>query len=144
MKKSPRAALRQGVLPRLLGYRLRLAQQAVFDDFAATVDGVSPGRIGILVLIDANPGVSQIRLAEAVRRDRSTMVGVLDALEERGLIERRRGQDRRTNSLSLTRAGRAFLERALREIDAHERRISSRLTRAERARLLALLERVGG
>lgn len=135
--------MRQGVLPRLLGYRLRLAQQAVFDDFAASVEGVSPGRIGVLVLIDANPGVSQIRLAEAVRRDRSTMVGVLDTLEERGLIERRRGEDRRTNSLSLTRAGRAFLDRALRQIDLHERRISARLSRTERAQLLALLERIG-
>ena len=143
MKNRGRSELRQGTLPRLLGYRLRLAQQAVFRDFAASVDGISPGRIGVLVLIDANPGVTQSRLAEAVRRDRSTMVGVLDELEKRGLIERRRGEDRRTNSLTLTLAGRAFLGRALRQVGAHERRISARLTRAERAQLIALLEKVG-
>lgn len=143
MPRVKRPVLKQGLLPRLIGYRLRLAQQTVFDDFASSVEGLSPGRIGMLILVDANPGVTQSRLAEAVRRDRSTMVGVLDELEDRGLIERRRGQDRRTNGLWLTRAGRAFLERALRQIEAHERRIGANLTGAERARLLALLGKIG-
>jgi len=134
--------LKQGALPELLGYRLRLAQQAVFRDFAASVQGLSPGRVGLLILIDANPGVTQSRLAEAASRDRSTMVGVLDQLEGRRLIERRRGQDRRTNGLWLTRAGRALLARALRGIARHERRIASRLSAAERRQLLELLGRI--
>lgn len=138
------AALQQGALPYLLGYRLRLAQQAVFRDFAASVQGLSPGRVGLLILIDANPGVTQSRLAEAVRRDRSTMVGVVDQLEGRGLVERRRGTDRRTNGLWLTRAGRALLARALRRIAAHERRIAARLSAAERRRLLQLLGKISG
>jgi DNA-binding MarR family transcriptional regulator len=138
------APLAQGALPGLLGYRLRLAQQAVFRDFAASVHGLSPGRVGLLVLIEANPGVTQSRLAEAVRRDRSTMVGVLDQLEARGLVERRRGADRRTNGLWLTRAGRALLARALRRIAAHERRIAARLSAAERRELLRLLGKIDG
>lgn len=138
-----RRPLRQGALPDLLGYRLRLAQQAVFQDFAASVQGLSPGRVGLLVYVDANPGVTQSRLAEAVRRDRSTMVGVLDQLEARGLVERRRGLDRRTNGLWLTRGGRAFLARALRAIERHERRIAAKLTPAERRRLLGLLAKIG-
>ena len=137
-------ALAQGALPGLLGYRLRLAQQAVFRDFAASVQGLSPGRVGLLILIDANPGVTQSRLAEAARRDRSTMVGVLDQLEERGLVERRRGADRRTNGLWLTRAGRALLARALRRIAQHERRIAARLRPADRRRLLQLLGKISG
>ena len=136
--------LRQGALPQLLGYRLRLAQQAVFRDFAESVHGLSPGRVGLLIYIDANPGVTQSRLAEAVRRDRSTMVGVLDELEGRALIERRRGTDRRTNGLWLTRAGRSLLTRAVREIAAHERRIAARLNAAERRVLLELLGKIAG
>jgi DNA-binding MarR family transcriptional regulator len=136
--------LRQGALPQLLGYRLRLAQQAVFRDFAESVHGLSPGRVGLLVYIDANPGVTQSRLAEAVRRDRSTMVGVLDDLESRALIERRRGADRRTNGLWLTRAGRTLLTRAVRDIAAHERRIAARLSAAERRLLLDLLGKIAG
>ena len=126
----------------MLGYRLRLAQQAVFRDFAESVHGLSPGRVGLLIYVDANPGVTQSRLAEAVRRDRSTMVGVLDELETLALIERRRGADRRTNGLWLTRAGRSLLARAVRSIAAHERRIAARLSAAERRQLLELLGRI--
>lgn len=134
--------LNPGALPGLLGYRLRLAQQAVFRDFAASVQGLSPGRVGLLITIDANPGITQSRLAEAAERDRSTMVGVLDQLQARGLIQRRRGSDRRTNSLWLTRNGRALLGRALRAIARHERRISARLSAAERRQLLELLGKI--
>ena len=134
--------LRPGALPGLLGYRLRLAQQAVFRDFAASVGEVSPGRVGILLLIEANPGVTQGRLANAVHLDRSTMVGVIHVLQGRDLVERRRGEDRRTNGLWLTRAGRGLVARLKRRIEVHERRISARLTAAERAQLIVLLEKL--
>jgi len=136
------APLKPGVLPTLLGYRLRRAQQAVFRDFAASVGEISPGRVGILFLVEANPGVTQSRLARAVHLDRSTMVGVIHTLEGRGLLERRRGEDRRTNGLWLTRFGRGLLERLKGRIELHERRVASRLSSAERAQLIALLEKL--
>ena len=136
------APLRPGGLPGLLGYRLRVAQQAVFRDYASSVGEVSPGRVGILFLVEANPGVTQSRLARAVHLDRSTMVGVVDVLEGRGLIERRRGEDRRTNGLWLTRTGRGLVERLKTRIELHERRVAARLTSAERVQLIALLEKL--
>ena len=136
--------LRPGLLPGLLGYRLRLAQQAVFRDFGRTVSDLPPGRVGILLLIEANPGVTQSRLAQAVELDRSTMVGVLHRLQARSLVERRRGEDRRTNGLWLTRPGRALLARMRQRIEQHERRVAGRLSAAERAQLLALLAKLGG
>ena len=134
--------LKPGPLPGLLGYRLRLAQQAVFRDFARSIPEASPGRAGILFLIDANPGVTQSRLAQAVGLDRSTMVGVLHALEARVLVERRRGEDRRTNGLWLTRGGRTLVASLKQRIRVHERRVASRLTAQERTQLLALLEKL--
>lgn len=136
--------LKPGVLAGLLGYRLRLAQQTVFRDFADRVAELSPGRVGILLLVEANPGVTQSRLAQAVKLDRSTMVGVLHTLEDRGLLERRRGEDRRTNGLWLTAAGRAMVARLKRRIEAHEHRVAARLSAAERTQLLALLEKLAG
>jgi DNA-binding MarR family transcriptional regulator len=136
--------LKPGPLPGLIGYRLRLAQQAVFRDFGKSVSDIAPGRVGILLLIDANPGVTQSRLAIAVGLDRSTMVGVLHALEARALVERRRGDDRRTNGLWLTRGGRALVASLKRRIRVHERRVAARLTAQERAQLLALLEKLAG
>jgi DNA-binding MarR family transcriptional regulator len=136
--------LRSGILPGLLGYRLRVAQQVLFRDFAASVAELSPGRVGILLLIEANPGVTQSRLAHAVSLERSTMVGVLHVLEGRGLVERRRGEDRRTNGLWLTPGGRSLLARLKRRIQLHERRVASRLTPVEREQLLGLLEKLSG
>lgn len=148
-KQSHRARradeLDHGVLPGLLGYQLRLAQLAVFRDFerAAGGLGVSPGRFGLLALVEANPGASQSRLAHAVGLDRSTMVAVLDRLEDRRLVERRAGPDRRTNGLWLTRAGRALLAKLKRRVTEHEARIAKRLTPRERETLRELLVRLG-
>jgi DNA-binding MarR family transcriptional regulator len=138
--------LDHGALPGLLGYQLRLAQLAVFRDFDAAAGGfgISPGRFGMLVLIEANPGVTQSRLARAVGLDRSTMVAVLDQLEARGLLERRQGEDRRTNGLWLTKAGRALFARMKRRVLAHEARIAARLSAEERRTLLELLARLNG
>jgi len=136
-------SLKPGLLSSLLGYRLRVAQQAVFRDFARSIPEASPGRVGILLLIDANPGVTQSRLAQAVGIDRSTMVGVLHALQARELIERRRGEDRRTNGLWLTRTGRTLVASLKQRIRVHERRVASRLSAAERAQLLGMLEKLG-
>ena len=135
-------SLKPGLLAGLLGYRLRVAQQAVFRDFAREIPEASPGRAGILLLIDANPGVTQSRLAQAVGIDRSTLVGVLHALEARELVERRRGEDRRTNGVWLTRPGRALVASLKQRIRVHERRVASALTPAELAQLLQLLEKL--
>src|SRR5258706_10809078 len=132
----------------MVGYRVRRAQQAVFRDVAASVAAgqrdISPGRVGLLFLVEANPGVTQSRLAQAVQIERSTMVGVLHALEARGLLERRRGRDRRTNGLWLTRAGAELTLRLKRRIAAHERRVTAPLSARERGQLLRLLEKLGG
>lgn len=140
------AVLDHGVLPGLLGYQLRLAQQAVFRDFehAAAGLGVSPGRFGMLVLVEVNPGVSQSRLAQEVGLDRSTLVAILDALEEAKLLERRAGEDRRSNGLWLTRRGKALVAKMKGRVAAHEQRIAARLSAAEQRQLLALLRRLAG
>jgi DNA-binding MarR family transcriptional regulator len=70
------------------------------------------------------------------------MVGVVDALEGAGFVERRRGEDRRTNGLWLTRRGRGVVAAMKRRIQAHERRVAAKLTAEERGQLLALLEKL--
>lgn len=132
------------MLPGLLGYRLRLAQLAVFRDFERSVGalGISPGRVGVLVIVEANPGLAQSRLAEAVGLDRSTLVPLLDRFEQAGLLERRAGADRRTNGLHLTAEGRRFLARVKREVVEHESRLLAALGVTERETLFRLLERL--
>src|SRR5258706_10114700 len=76
--KRARGELKAGVLPDLIGYRLRVAQQAVFRDFAAQVGELSPGRARIMLLIQANPRITPGRLPETVRPERSPLVRLLD------------------------------------------------------------------
>jgi DNA-binding MarR family transcriptional regulator len=134
-----------GMLPGLLGYRLRLAQRAVFEDFAASVGHaeISPGLFGILIIVEANPGLKQSQLAAAAHLDRSSLVPVLDKLEARGHVTRRASRDdRRVNGLWLTPAGAALLRTLKREVLAHEQRVMRRLSEAQRVHLFDLLARI--
>ena len=143
-RPRPGDGLDHGILPDLIGYQLRLAHLVFFRDFERTVGdlGISPGRVGVLVLVNGNPGITQSRLAEAVGLDRSTLVPVLDDLERRGFVERRRGMDRRTNGLWLTPSGKRRLGRVRRRIAAHEHRMVSGMSEKERDQLVALLARL--
>jgi DNA-binding MarR family transcriptional regulator len=145
--RSSRAAtdISLGILPSLLGYQLRRAQLAVFDNFAELVGAseLTPGQFGVLVVIDANPGLSQTRLGNALGVDRSTVVAVIDRLEQRRLVLRQAApHDRRSHALHLSAEGKATLSRLVERVRAHEQAITRNLTSAERASLIALLQRV--
>jgi len=135
-----------GLLPDLVGYHLRRAQLAVYQDFAATMDvaELTPGQFGVMALIDANPGLSQTRLGEILGIDRSTVVGVIDKLEGRGLVERAaHPQDRRAHALQLSPPGAKRFRELARRVRSHEARIAKRLSAPERQLLIALLQRIG-
>ena len=144
---SPGRKLDRGVLPSLLGYVLRRTQSAVFADFAATFaragEALTPGEFGLLVLVERNAGLSQMALAHALGIDRSTLVPILDRLQERGLLMRHRSPtDGRTHALALTPNGEKALARFARLVRAHEKRIASQLSAAEIRVLIDLLEKV--
>lgn len=144
-KKVAAEDLKLDLLPDLIGYQLRLAQLAVFGDFAAELKAydISPGRFGVLVLISANPGMTQSLLASATQLDRSTMVAVIDQLESRNLVERRASPtDRRSNALVLTPAGEKLLKQLKRRVKLHEARIAEAMTAEESATLATLLGRI--
>jgi DNA-binding MarR family transcriptional regulator len=142
--KSPVIGSR-GILPSLVGYHLRLAQIAVFRDFENALQDIdtSPGRFGLLVLIRANPGLSQSRLAEALGLDRSSLVPALNKLELDKLVERRASSaDRRANGIWLTAQGNALVTRMQQRVKAHEARLLRGFSAAEKAQLVELLGRV--
>jgi DNA-binding MarR family transcriptional regulator len=132
-------------LRRLLGYHLRRAQLAVFQHFAATMGAanITPGQYGVLAMIDANPGLSQTQLGTALGIDRSTVVGVIDRLETRGLVLREPApNDRRSHALRLSPAGMAMFRRLEERVRAHERQIAQDLSASERTLLIDLLRRI--
>jgi DNA-binding MarR family transcriptional regulator len=133
-----------GPLGDMVGFHLRLAQEASFRAFAQRVGArdLKPRRFAILMLIEQNPGLTQTALSRASGRDKSTLTPALDDLERRGLIERRRSpRDRRVQSVYLTGAGRSQLRELARHAAAHERRLD-RVLGAGKAQFLAALRRI--
>ncbi len=135
------------VLPDLLGYQLRRAQLAVFQNFARRLQEykITPTQFAVLILVSANPGLSQRALSEAVATDQSTLVSLLDRLEKRGWIERRRSpQDRRYQILNLTPDGETELQNLRRVVLEHDREFGNALSEDERGALMDLLRRFAG
>ncbi len=136
-----------GCLTDHVGFHLRLAQLAVFKHFESALGeiGVSPAIYSVLEVLHDNPGITQSKLAIAVRLDRSSMVPMLDKLGKRGLVERQASTtDRRHNHLFLTKEGEALLADARARASAHEKQVCSCLSAEEKKNLLALLDRFGG
>lgn len=132
------------ILPRLLGYQLRRAQLTVFQNFSARLreHKVTPTQFAVLVLVGANPGLTQRALSEAVATDQSTLVSLLDRLEARGLVERRRSpHDRRYQILSLTEAGHGQREQLCQIVAAHDDELAEAFAADERADFMEYLRR---
>jgi DNA-binding MarR family transcriptional regulator len=145
--KPPRARvpLDVGPLNDFVGYRLRRAQLAVYDDFVKGqgTAPLTPGLVGVLVLIDRNPDITQQQLCEGIGIDKSTLVVTLHRLTDRGLIKRVRStEDRRQNGLRLTAKGVSKLRSTLSYVRQHERKITAQLSAAESKLLVELLNKV--
>ena len=89
---------------------LRRAQLVVFQDFFAAFApfDIRPAQFAVLTVIERNPGLTQSQVADALGIKRTNFVGMLDALEARGLAERRQtARDKRSYALYLTAEGAA-------------------------------------
>jgi DNA-binding MarR family transcriptional regulator len=132
-----------GVLNEHLGYFIRRLQVWVFQDFIRTLAPVDirPAQYSVLVVIAANPGLSQSDLADRLGIERARLVRVLDKLEKRGLTQRLASPtDRRSHALRLTREGQKLLKRATLLAAAHEARLIEKLGPEQRKSMLALLQ----
>jgi DNA-binding MarR family transcriptional regulator len=105
--------------------------------------GLDPATVGLLRTIARRPGRSQQSLAEELGVVRSRVVALVDNLEDKGLVERRRNPvDRRNHELHLTAEATRVLG-GMREIGmAHEREICAALSPDQHAQLKELLEAI--
>lgn len=105
--------------------------------------GISARELTVLLFLDGREPESQQQAAVHLGVDRTTMVGLLDALEDKGLVARRPdAKDRRRNVVVLTDAGVKTLKKATRASDAAERQLLAGLGEREAAQLRKLLQRV--
>ena len=134
-----------GPLNELVTYHLRRAQVNAFGNFAHSMQDtqLTPGQFGVLCLIASNEGLSQSAVARSLGVERSTMVAVIDGLENRGLVLRKPSPtDRRSNALVLSEEGQNIYERAVASAKGGDQEMMSGLTRAEADQLMTLLRKL--
>ncbi|NJC58726.1 MarR family winged helix-turn-helix transcriptional regulator [Brevibacterium marinum] len=104
---------------------------------------ITPSDAGLLRLIGRTPGVSQRVLSQQIGVGPSRIVAVLDRLERRELIERRRSRsDRRSHEVSLTANGQEVLAEIRPLAEAHEQAYTDCLSLDEADLLRSLLGRI--
>src|SRR5919199_2262391 len=107
-----------------LGYLLKHAQLRMTELSTRALEphGVNGRELAVLVMLAGREPESQQQAAGRLGVDRTTMVALLDTLENKGLVSRHpHAEDRRRNVVELTEAGHALLEKATRASDEAER-----------------------
>jgi DNA-binding MarR family transcriptional regulator len=104
---------------------------------------LTPPQTGLLRCVGQRPGQSQQAIAGQLGTTPSRLVGLVDGLQRRGLVERRRDpDDRRNHAIYLTEAGRHCMARIGLAARQHEDTLCAGLSDAEREQLQSLLIRL--
>ncbi len=103
--------------------------------------GIEGRELAVLTVIGTGPPPSQLEAAARLGVDRTTMVTLIDALEQKGFATRHPdASDRRRNVVTLTDRGRGVLLAGSRATDEAEAEFLARLTPTDVVRLRALLQ----
>jgi len=102
---------------------------------------LGPSQFNILNLLFLNPeGLSQTELSRRLIMNRSNVTGLVDRLEERGLLQRTAAEsDRRAYRVVLTTAGKNLLEKILPTYHGAAERVWQHLAPPQTAEVIALL-----
>ena len=124
------------------GYAVRRFQIWIFQDFIRTLAAadIRPTQYSVLTVIGANPGLSQMAVAQRLGIERARLVHLLDSLEDRKLVKRVRSKtDRRSHALHLTARGETSLRQFKLLAAEHERHVAEKIGKENREQLLRIL-----
>ena len=133
-----------GDLSDFLAYHLHRFQVALakYTDIAAGELNIDRSSIPLLLLVDANPGTPQGQIAQAMNLKRSSIVPIVDRLENDGYLERLLNPaDSRSKALKLTRKGSHKVKRIKKLVWEAEAEIFSGFSASERKLLIELMDR---
>jgi MarR family transcriptional regulator, lower aerobic nicotinate degradation pathway regulator len=132
----------QGAIDGQPGYYIRRLHQISVAIFLQETDafGVTPVQYAALQVVGDQPGIDQRTLAGAIGLDVSTIGGVVNRLESRGLLARSTtAEDRRVRQLNLTKAGRDLLAKIVPSMLKAQQLILKPLNKTQRAEFLRML-----
>lgn len=137
---SPRVTTRLGYLFKHARERLTALTSAALEPF-----GIDGRQLAVLLVLADGEPASQQAAAGRLGIDRTTMVGLLDVLEDKGLVARRPdASDRRRNVVELTTSGQQTLATAVDACEAAEQEFLRPLTPAVAAHLTEALRTIVG
>ncbi len=124
-----------------MAFQLRQASVLVTADLGERLADLSltMTTLSVLLMIQANPGVTQTELGKALVIQRANLAPITATFAARGLIQRNQ-IDGRSHGLSLTNAGANLAERAWEHVTANEMHLLHRMTAVERAAIVGLLQ----
>ena len=128
------------------GHLARRFQQIAVAVFQAEMDAIgsdiTPVQYAALAAVAALPGIDQATLAGEIAFDRTTITGVIDRLEAKGLVSRQvNAKDRRARVLAITPEGLAMLERIRPRVEAAQGQLTRGLSAQETETLMHLLRK---
>lgn len=129
-------------LESLPGYYIRRLQQIAVAIFIQETEahGLTPVQYAALQAVSNAPGLDQRTLARTIGFDTSTMAGVIDRLEARGLMLRNASPtDRRVRRLTATPQGLVLLAQVLPDVLRAQERMLAPLPKAERIEFMRML-----
>jgi len=139
-KHTPARNLRER--PSFLLSQLGFHSDKRFNELLEPI-GINARQFGLLRILAHATWQSQQQLSEALRIHRNVMVGMVDELDRRRLVERRRDPaDRRAHAVHLTDTARQILPRGESILDACDDELLGSLDAVERKTLVTLLQRV--
>lgn len=129
----------------LIGYNSRRAALAVIEVFLQrmAVYDLRPVDFSVLSLITHNPGITSRQLCTALGILPPNLVGMVNALEKRELIQRKpHPRDGRAMGLHLTAGGQKLMRNAERTAAELETEVAARLSPGESRTLIRLLQKI--
>ncbi len=129
-------------LDQLPGHHIRRLQQIAVAIFLQETEstGITPVQFAALQTVANSPGLDQRTLARSIGFDTSTIAGVIDRLEARGLMQRKASaDDRRVRLLHITDAGRVLLAEVQPGMQRAQQRMLAPLQAAEQAEFMRML-----
>jgi DNA-binding MarR family transcriptional regulator len=131
------------VLKTHIGFAAHRAILVLMREFIQHTGGVRPATFNALVLIGANPCITQSQLASALMLDKGTAAHLLRDLEKEGWIERRTlMRDRRWKGVYLSPSGVQETARLKAAIKKLADQIHPLYTQEEHQQLLEMLNRI--
>lgn len=128
-----------------VGFLLAKAYQRACAIFKEQFDRyeLTPQQYGLLRFLWEEDGLTQVELSNRSQIDRTTIGGLIDRLEQSGLVRRRpHPEDRRAYRISLTNKGKELEEELIPLADELNRKILAPLTVDEIATLTTILRKL--